>query len=77
VRSALFIDAGNVFSSNCTERQQLLRNCSDFDFGELRYSAGLSITYLSPFGPLTVFVAAPFGKEGDDTRTFDFTVGQF
>jgi len=75
VRSAFFIDAGNVFSSNCTERQKLLNNCSDFDIKELRYSAGVSITYLSPFGPLTFYVAQPFGKEGDDTKQFDFTVG--
>ena len=76
VRSAFFVDAGNVFSSHCTRRQSLLKNCSDFDTGELRYSAGLSVTYLSPFGPLTFYVAAPFGdKEGDDTKTFDFTVG--
>ena len=76
VRSAFFIDAGNVFSSSCTARQSLLKNCSDFDTGELRYAAGLSVTYLSPFGPLTFYVAAPFGgKEGDDTKTFDFTVG--
>ena len=76
VRSSFFVDAGNVFSSSCTERQSLLKNCSDFDTGELRYAAGLSVTYLSPFGPLTFYVAAPFGdKEGDDTKTFDFTVG--
>jgi outer membrane protein insertion porin family len=76
VRSALFIDAGNVFSSHCTERQTLLKNCTDFDLGEIRYSVGISITYLSPFGPLTFYVAAPFGKEGDDMKSFDFTVGQ-
>lgn len=75
VRSSLFIDAGNVFSSNCTERRSLLKNCSDFDFQEIRYSAGLAITYLSPFGPLTMYLAAPFGKDGDDTKSFDFTVG--
>ncbi len=76
VRSAFFIDAGNVFSSNCTERQRLLKNCTDFDLGEFRYSAGVSITYISPFGPLTMYVAAPFGDSpGDDTKTFDFTVG--
>ena len=76
VRSAFFIDAGNVFSSHCTERQTLLKNCTDFDLGEVRYSAGISVTYLSPFGPLTFYVAAPFGKEGDDMKSFDFTVGQ-
>ena len=76
VRSAFFIDAGNVFSSNCTKRQTQLRNCSDFDVGEFRYSAGVSVTYLSPFGPLTLYLATPFGdKAGDDTKSFDFTVG--
>ena len=78
VRSAFFIDAGNVFSTSCTKRQTLLQNCSDFDLGELRYAAGISFTYLSPFGPLTFYVAAPFGDgPGDDTKTFDFTVGAF
>ncbi|MDD9957760.1 MAG: outer membrane protein assembly factor BamA [Gammaproteobacteria bacterium] len=76
LRSAFFIDAGNVFSTSCTERQTLLNNCTDFDVGELRYAAGVSITYLSPFGPLTFYAAMPFGdKDGDDTKTFDFTVG--
>jgi len=75
VRSAFFIDAGNVFSSHCTERQRLLKNCTDFDLGEIRYAAGVSVTYLSPFGPLTFYLAKPWGKEGDDTKTFDFTVG--
>jgi len=75
VRSAFFIDAGNVFSSNCTSRQTLLKNCVDFDVGELRYSVGVSVTYLSPFGPLTFYLAKPFGKDNDDTKTFDFTVG--
>jgi outer membrane protein insertion porin family len=77
VRSSFFIDAGNVFSSNCTDRQRLLKNCTNFDLGEIRYSAGLAITYLSPFGPLTFYLAAPFGKDGDDTKSFDFTVGVF
>ena len=75
LRTSLFIDAGNVFSSHCTERQRLLQNCSNFDFKEFRYSAGLAVTYLSPFGPLTFYLAQPFGKEGDDTKSFDFTVG--
>ena len=76
VRSAFFIDAGNVFSSNCTRRQTELNNCTSFDVGEIRYAAGISVTYISPFGPLTFYVAKPFGKEGDDTKSFDFTIGQ-
>ena len=75
LRTSFFIDAGNVFSSHCTERQRALQNCSNFDLKEFRYAAGIAVTYLSPFGPLTFYVAQPFGKEGDDTKTFDFTVG--
>ncbi len=76
IRSSFFIDAGNVFSSTCTARQSAQNNCNDFDFGEFRYSAGISVTYLSPFGPLTFYVAKPFTKDGsDDTKTFDFTIG--
>lgn len=76
VRSSLFIDAGNVFSSQCTARQSLKNNCSDFDMGEIRYSMGVSVTYLSPFGPLTFYVAKPFTKDAnDDEKNFDFTIG--
>lgn len=76
VRSSLFVDVGNVFSSNCSPRQSLQNNCSNFDVGELRYSMGLSVTYLSPFGPLTFYLAKPFTKdEFDDEKNFDFTIG--
>lgn len=76
VRSSFFVDAGNVFSSNCTTLQSLQKNCSDFDLREFRYSVGISVTYLSPFGPLTFYVAKPISKDdGDDTKTFDFTIG--
>lgn len=76
VRSGFFIDAGNVFKSNCTARRALNNNCSNFDVGEFRYSAGISVSYLSPFGPLTFYLAKPFSKNDDDeTKTFDFTIG--
>ncbi|MDT8428649.1 MAG: outer membrane protein assembly factor BamA [Pseudomonadales bacterium] len=76
IRSAFFIDAGNVFSSDCTRAQSLMNNCSDFDLGEFRYSAGISVTYLSPFGPLTFYLAKPFSQdETDDEKSFDFTIG--
>ncbi|MGM0633196.1 MAG: outer membrane protein assembly factor BamA [Pseudomonadota bacterium] len=76
VRSSFFVDVGSVFSTNCSARQTTLGNCSDFDAGELRYSAGVSVSYLSPFGPLTFYLAKPFSTdERDDTKTFDFTVG--
>ena len=76
LRSSFFIDAGNVFSSNCTATQQQLGTCSDFDAGEIRVAAGISITYISPMGPLTFYLAKPIREgENDDVKTFDFTIG--
>ncbi len=76
VRSSVFFDVGNVFSTDCTTQQSLERNCSDFSIDELRYSVGVGVTYLSPFGPLTFYLAKPFTRgEEDDTKSFDFTIG--
>jgi outer membrane protein insertion porin family len=38
-----FMDAGNVFN-----------RVSDFDFGEIKPTAGMGLRYLSPIGPLRV-----------------------
>ena len=65
VRVAAFLDAGNVFST-----------VDGFDAGELRYSVGLSGTWISPFGPLVLSVAAPLNeKDGDETEAFQFSFG--
>ncbi len=65
VRVSGFFDAGNVYGSG-----------EDVDLGELRYSAGLSGIWISPFGVVSVSIAAPIGsKSGDDTQPFQFTFG--
>ena len=64
-RLATFVDAGNVFDTP-----------GDFDTSELRYSTGISARWLSPFGPLSVSLAAPLNEEeDDDTETFQFSFG--
>ena len=64
-RFSAFVDAGNVFGSD-----------EDFEFDELRYSTGLGVTWLSPFGALTASLASPFNDQADDeTKTFQFTFG--
>lgn len=76
VRSSLFVDVGSVFSTQCTQSQRQFNSCTNFDVGELRYSVGVGVTYLSPFGPLTFYVARPFTKDSTDrTKGFDFTIG--
>jgi len=74
VRSAFFVDAGNVFQTQCGVAQL---NCFEPDFGELRYSAGIGVTWLSGFGPLTFSLATPLNAGPEDREeVFQFTLGQ-
>jgi outer membrane protein insertion porin family len=74
LRSALFFDIGNVFNTNCSASQV---NCFDIDAGELRYSLGLGVTWLSGFGPLTFSLAKPLNATEIDRReVFQFTLGR-
>ncbi len=75
MRSVLFVDAGNVFDTQCNATQL---DCSSPDITNLRASAGLGITWFSPMGPLTFSVAQPFNydkiNEGN-RKFFQFTIG--
>ncbi len=63
IRLGAFVDAGNVFESS-------------IQLGGLRYSAGLSASWLSPFGALTVSAAVPINaSDGDQTQAFQFSFG--
>lgn len=73
-RPVVFFDAGNVFNTNCPEVSTI---CSDFDAGELRYSVGVSVTWITGLGPMTFGLAKPFNAgEFDDTETFQFELGR-
>lgn len=74
VRSGVFLDFGNVFDTNCAATQVI---CSDLDFGELRYSVGFGVTWITGFGPITFSLAKPLNKESwDRTEVFQFSLGQ-
>jgi outer membrane protein insertion porin family len=60
-----FVDVGNVYA----EREKV-------DFGTLRASAGLGLSWLSPIGPLRVAAAFPVRKfAGDKIQKFQFQIG--
>ena len=62
-RMSAFLDGGGVFEDSL--------NGSD-----IRYSAGLGATWLSPFGPLNVSLSAPLNDdELDRTEKFQFGMG--
>lgn len=74
VRTAFFADFGNVFSTSCGSSQL---NCTSFDIGELRYSVGFGVTWISGFGPLTFSLAKPLNDgEFDETEVFQFSLGR-
>ena len=77
LRSSVFIDGGNVFSSYCTDRQISQNNCSNFSFDEFRYSAGVSVSWFTGImGVMTFSLAKPFNNSIiDESETFQFDIG--
>ncbi len=74
LRSAFFIDAGNVFNTKCSSNQL---NCFDIDAGELRYSVGVGVTWITGFGPMSFSLAKPLNESPEDEREiFQFTLGR-
>lgn len=71
-QTALFLDVGNVFDTECSATQI---NCSEFDASELRASFGIGVNWLSAMGPLTFSLARPIRSEdGDDFKEFQFSL---
>lgn len=65
VRMSAFVDAGQVYES-----------FRDFETDELRASAGLALTWMSPVGPLSFSYAEPLrDKRGDDIQNVQFLLG--
>ena len=69
IRTTIFADAGNVFSNGTTPA---LRGTPA---GPLRYSAGVSLEWRSPFGPLAFSVAKALNPQPyDQTQYFQFAL---
>ena len=74
LKSALFFDAGNVFNTNCPDVSVY---CLDLDNGELRYSAGIAVTWITGFAPISFALAFPLNdKQGDESESFQFELGK-
>jgi outer membrane protein insertion porin family len=75
LQTTLFLDAGNVFDTNCGALQ---RNCYAVSADQIKASVGLGLTWISSFGPMQFSLSKPISKESDfdDYKIFDFTLGQ-
>ena len=64
-RLALFLDGGYVYPSS-----------DEIDLGEMRYSAGAGLLWITPVGAMRFSYAFPINdKEGDETQNFQFSLG--
>lgn len=60
-----FVDVGNVFGE-----------AEKIDFGQLRASAGVGVSWISPLGPLRLAIAQPVRKfPGDRIQRLQFQIG--
>jgi len=64
-RLSAFVDAGNVYGAS-----------EGYNLADLRYSTGVGISWLSPFGPLKLVFAKPLNSQtGDKTQVMQFQLG--
>ena len=75
IRLGAFVDAGTVFNQFKSKHDANGRPVGFMDL--MRYSAGLSVMWISPMGPLQVSVAKPLNAEDEDNlQLFQFRFGQ-
>ncbi len=69
LRTVFFVDSGMVYDRGSADY--------GFDLGDLRYSAGVSLAWLTAIGPLSFSVSKPFNSQlNDEKQSFQFTIGQ-
>ncbi len=75
VRLGLFADAGSLWEKEQVWNRSQNKFEGSFDDG-LRYSVGLSLSWISPMGPLKFSYAYPLNKkDGDELQRFQFQMG--
>jgi len=85
-RFSVFLDAGNVFSTDSVTyvgRDRVTPVDYDFSIDEIRYSTGVAVQWLAPLGVFRFSYAVPLNEKksdgieyGDETEGFQFSIGQ-
>lgn len=74
LKGVIFADAGNSYDSSCDNKT----NCISDDFGELRYTTGLGVRWISPFGPIRLEWGYNIDPRPDEkTSRLEFAFGTF
>jgi outer membrane protein insertion porin family len=65
-RLSAFVDGGNVYDAD-----------TSYSLNDLRFSTGVGLSWLSPFGPLKlIYAKALNAKKGDNIQNVQFQLGQ-
>lgn len=79
VRLSVFADMGGVWGHEqrfAEDGVTVLQQRQQLNLSGLRYSAGFSLGWISPVGPLRFSVAQPYkSRTGDKLEKFQFTMG--
>lgn len=82
LRTSIFWDVGNTFSTNCGSKKPTgdgqKVECNGPDLSGLASSVGVGVTWVTALGPLSFALAMPVKKPDDSTETqvFQFSLGQ-
>lgn len=71
IRTTAFVDAGNVYST----RDNTKFGGASTNSGPIRYSFGIEMDILSPFGPLELSIARGIPYPRDSLQAFQFSLG--
>lgn len=78
VRTQLFLDVGQVYDTRSVKRITDWQVVPVSNQAGLRYSTGLSLTWISPLAPLVFSYAVPLNAgEADDIQRFSFSFGSY
>jgi outer membrane protein insertion porin family len=65
-----FVDGGQVYGTDG------YGNDTAINLSQIRYSAGIGLSWISPIGPLQLSLAKPLNaKDGDNLQIFQFQIG--
>ena len=76
LRMSTFLDAGATFGPGDVNPAGGAARYGSFAFGDLRYSVGVAVLWVSPLGPLKFSLGKALApQQGDKTEVFQFTLG--